>query len=723
MSKFKRKLISGLLATVSVFTLTAQLTFANEQNNGILYNQTFAESSSVNDFTNCISDVYTANPYVEYNAVDETAEFVGSGSRGALLLPEKVNVDNFVMEADMSYQKTSAWNDTSVSFGFVFNYQDSKNSTWVTYFPLNGTVIKGEANDGKTSTRYSEKGNGSQLLLSENKMVHLKLIVNEGLMEFFVDGELVYTYLSPDETRLNETYFSRNYKDKGRLGIFTQASNIKFTLDAIRVRTVETSDIPYYSNTFIDPNKEMNFNGITNLITTSAAKSNTFSKGNWGSSSWQAEGWSKVFQYIPVNVTGDYTADVDFILNNPFNDTRYIAVAFGIKDAGTKVDYAYAGIQANGSMFIEQHSLTSTTDNSISNAEKSYGSCKSTISTDKKCAEYSEDYQKPEGSDSKNYLLSYAPSDFQYTTEADKISRRHTIHIEVRNGVCSFTFEGKTITCEIDKTSTDGYVGLCSAGTAASIQSVRVAPYSVDEPIGELSTKVKFKSRNINKTSATAQIVVKDELNTVDENSRVLLAAYDNAKLIGTDVKEITDSSASLSISYAEVDDVKQITLRAFLWNINTFEPLCPAVDSKQEYQLFEKNIYSDKDKYGTSTLPYRLHIPENYDPQQKYPVILFLHGAGERGSDNEQNLANNNTLQQLARGTDYPCIIVVPQCPSGQQWVNTPWANGSYVQDNIPISTPLSMVKDLLDNIEQEYNTDTNREYIIGISMGGFGT
>lgn len=730
MSKFTRKLISGLLAAVSIFTLTTQLTFANEQNNGILYNQTFAQSSSVNDFTNCTTNAYAANPYLEYNADKEAAEFVGETVRGALLLPEDIKVDNFVMETDMSYKKTAAWNNSAISFGFVFNHKDGKNSTYVTYFPLNGTVMKGEAKPDdtdssgvKVSTRYSEKGRGSQLLLPEDTTVHLKLIVNGGLMEFFVDGELAYTYYSPDETRINDNYFSRNYTEKGRVGIFTQASNVKFTIDGIRVRNVKTSDVSYYSNTFIDPNKAMNFSPMSNLISSSKISGNTFSNEKWGTAAWSANGWSKVGNYIPVSVTGDYTVDVDFTLNNPFNDSRYIAIAFGIKGNASNVDYSLAAVAANGNMSIEQKSLTSDTDNNVSGANYVYGTCKSTISNDKKCKEYSENYTKPETSDSKNYLLAYVPSSFTYTTEADLISRRHTMHLEVKSGVAKLTFEGQTVECEINQNTTDGYIGICSAATAATIYSVRVAPYSVDEPIEEPTTRLKFGSKDIGVTSATAQILVKDDLNAVNENSRVVLAAYDGSMLIGTDMQEITDGIANCSISYAGVDDVKEITLRAFLWNMKTLEPLCKAIDTKQEYQLFEKNIYSDASQYGEATLPYRLHIPEDYDPQEKYPVILFLHGAGERGEDNEKNLANNNTLPQLARDSEYPCIIVVPQCPTGQQWVNTPWKDGNYNQDNIAISTPLSMVKSLLDNIETEYSVDKNREYIMGVSMGGFGT
>src|SRR5436309_14431231 len=51
---------------------------------------------------------------------------------------------------------------------------------------------------------------------------------------------------------------------------------------------------------------------------------------------------------------------------------------------------------------------------------------------------------------------------------------------------------------------------------------------------------------------------------------------------------------------------------------------------------MLEKRTFTDKDG---KTLPYRLLKPDNYDPNQKYPLVLFLHGAGERGKDNEKQL------------------------------------------------------------------------------------
>jgi predicted peptidase len=67
--------------------------------------------------------------------------------------------------------------------------------------------------------------------------------------------------------------------------------------------------------------------------------------------------------------------------------------------------------------------------------------------------------------------------------------------------------------------------------------------------------------------------------------------------------------------------------------------------------------------------------------------------------------------------------IVVAPQCPWNNQWVDTPWANGNYSIDNVPESNELKAVVELLDTIKSKYSTDENKYYAMGISMGGFGT
>ena len=105
-------------------------------------------------------------------------------------------------------------------------------------------------------------------------------------------------------------------------------------------------------------------------------------------------------------------------------------------------------------------------------------------------------------------------------------------------------------------------------------------------------------------------------------------------------------------------------------------------------------------------------------------PVVLILHGAGERGSDNTSQLANYvPELFSQAKSPYWGAIVICPQCPSGQQWVDTPWGNGNYSTETVKQSNELTAVLEILDEVKDTYSTDTNRYYVTGLSMGGFGT
>jgi len=125
-------------------------------------------------------------------------------------------------------------------------------------------------------------------------------------------------------------------------------------------------------------------------------------------------------------------------------------------------------------------------------------------------------------------------------------------------------------------------------------------------------------------------------------------------------------------------------------------------------------------------SMPYRLFVPEGYDSTKIYPLVLFLHGAGDRGSDNNGFLLSSKgaTLWTEAEiQASNPCFVIAPQCPTNKQWVNTNWSNGSYSIDKVPVSKELLMVIDILASLQKEYKIDTTRMFITGLSMGGYGT
>jgi len=123
-------------------------------------------------------------------------------------------------------------------------------------------------------------------------------------------------------------------------------------------------------------------------------------------------------------------------------------------------------------------------------------------------------------------------------------------------------------------------------------------------------------------------------------------------------------------------------------------------------------------------TLPYRIYVPEDYSEDYAYPVVIFFHGAGERGNDNEKQL-NNVFPYFFNKKTSpfYHAIIIAPQCPENMQWVDTPWANGNYSVDKVPMSKPMTAAVELLDHVIANYSINTDRQYVTGLSMGGFGT
>ncbi len=99
----------------------------------------------------------------------------------------------------------------------------------------------------------------------------------------------------------------------------------------------------------------------------------------------------------------------------------------------------------------------------------------------------------------------------------------------------------------------------------------------------------------------------------------------------------------------------------------------------------------------------YWIYLPQDYDKQEKVPLLLFLHGAGERGNDLNK-VKVHGPPKLIAAGKNFPFIVVSPQCPEGR-W----WATHELVA--------------LIDNLESQYKIDPDRIYVTGLSMGGFGT
>ena len=102
----------------------------------------------------------------------------------------------------------------------------------------------------------------------------------------------------------------------------------------------------------------------------------------------------------------------------------------------------------------------------------------------------------------------------------------------------------------------------------------------------------------------------------------------------------------------------------------------------------------------------YAQYLPKGYDGMKKFPLVLFLHGAGERGEDLDVACRHGYRKHVRESGAEYPFIIVAPQCPNGKFW-------GCYTESLLAF----------LDDICATLATDTDRVYLTGFSMGGTGT
>ena len=120
----------------------------------------------------------------------------------------------------------------------------------------------------------------------------------------------------------------------------------------------------------------------------------------------------------------------------------------------------------------------------------------------------------------------------------------------------------------------------------------------------------------------------------------------------------------------------------------------------------------------GDCYLPYRLILPKGYNENRQYPLVVFFHGAGERGSDNRVTL--NSCIPYIAEAMP-KAIILVPQCDLNSRWVDTDWGWGSYSVDEVPESAPMKTVMELVGELKIQYSIDKNCVYAIGHSMGGY--
>jgi|GEM_PF-1469363 len=174
-----------------------------------------------------------------------------------------------------------------------------------------------------------------------------------------------------------------------------------------------------------------------------------------------------------------------------------------------------------------------------------------------------------------------------------------------------------------------------------------------------------------------------------------------------TDTSEPTsDTSSNLSKPSDQPSSDDQYNDRA--------ERITAAYEYRNDFTAPTFELKKYKDSVSNKTLPYWIYVPDNYDPQEKYPVLLYLHGAGDTGYGDDDPLMSLRTFAfsnsgDILRGA----IIVVPQ---------TPWS-WDILSGSDSDTGWLAVAMRALFNVEKTYSCDLDRIYVTGISMGSFGT
>ena len=134
--------------------------------------------------------------------------------------------------------------------------------------------------------------------------------------------------------------------------------------------------------------------------------------------------------------------------------------------------------------------------------------------------------------------------------------------------------------------------------------------------------------------------------------------------------------------------------------------------------KLFDKLLYINEN----DTLPYRLLKPES-SGTQKLPLVIFLHGAGERGIDNEAQIKHIAAVfGNRDNRKNYPCYVLAPQCPENLWWAAHD-RNGNKQAIRANPTRPMELVIKLIAEMEKFSAVDPTRIYVTGLSMGGYGT
>jgi predicted peptidase len=165
----------------------------------------------------------------------------------------------------------------------------------------------------------------------------------------------------------------------------------------------------------------------------------------------------------------------------------------------------------------------------------------------------------------------------------------------------------------------------------------------------------------------------------------------------------------------------------AVLISVTSFgsSAMCAGENAVDPVTVFEdKTIQFTGEEYDDETFHYRLMKPPVVEKGKTYPLVVFLHGAGERGTNNKLQLLYFPTqMAQPEWREKFACYLLAPQCRNDKRWVEVDWSSPRDPEMPESPSSQLQTVMMMIEKALAEEQVDKSRVYLTGLSMGGFGS
>lgn len=282
------------------------------------------------------------------------------------------------------------------------------------------------------------------------------------------------------------------------------------------------------------------------------------------------------------------------------------------------------------------------------------------------------------------------------------------------------TAAGTAKTTIADENGTN-YIIVLPAGATSALSE---AATSLKGKVFEITGKQLWIKYDQNQSEQEYEILVGDTNRSLSSGSKEMGTNEYEIKFSGSKLLVLAGSqnAAAAGIKYIADNYLSGADVKAFA--------LPADIDIKGETEMI--SLSTLKSGWNPCLYPasngvellYQLWMPKNYDPNTKYPVILYMHSAGVRNDDNSHiNTAEAKFLRnfEVSNYAD-KCIIVAPACPKTAKWVDaTAWDTTTYSVDKIPASSHMVAVTELFGDVRATLSCDETRLYTYGMSMGGF--